>query len=261
LILARFVLAGAALAACAQGAMLYITDGDSAVLQAIDTATGSISFTASTHNIGYPIAVRDAIWIGERDNSDEAVEYNLADGSPTGNVAALPGPNFGNFVDGAVNGSVNYTLIAFGGSSTVYQTNEDWTNPTSMFGVTGSDIVGITFDAVSGTLWISDSSTIYQYSLLGTLLGSFAHTGSRGSLAWDGTDDTLWYVPNSAGSPLLQYSKGGALLQSLTTPVRADNVWGAEFGAASTPIPEPGTMALMGAGFVGLCWMRRRRHA
>jgi len=239
--------------------MLYITDGDSATLQAIDTTSGSISFSATTHTIGYPIAVRGTIWIGERDNDDQAVEYNIADGSPTGNTAALAGPSFGNFVDGAVNGSVNYTLVAFTSSSTVYQTNADWTNPSSLFSVSGSDIVGITFDSVAGTLWISDSSTIYQYSLAGALLGSFAHSGGRGSLAWDSGDDTLWYVPNEEDDPLLQYSKGGALLQSLSTPTRASNVWGAEFAAAGGgEVPEPGTVALMGAGLAGLLLLKRR---
>lgn len=260
---ARLLLLGAALGVCAQAATIYITNGDSAALQAIDTTTGAISFTASTHIIGYPIAVRDTIWIGERDNFGQAVEYNLANGSATGNSASLSGPSYGNFVDGAVNGNVNYTMSAFGGSGTVYRTNADWTNPVAMFNVGGNSVVGITYDSAAGTLWISDLSSIYQYTLTGSLVGSFAHSGNSGSLAYDPADDTLWYVPNSASAALLQYNKAGQLLQSLSTPSRSGNVWGAEFqmGGGVAAIPEPGSLTLLGAGLAGLFWLHRRKQS
>jgi hypothetical protein len=260
--LARLLILVLVACASAPAAMIFVSNGDSSQLQAINTLTGAISYTATTHTIGYPIAVRDSIWIGQRDNAGQSVEYNLADGTPTGNSATLVGPNYGNFVDGAVNGNVNYTTLAFNGSTTVYQANADWTNPTSLFNIAGGDqFVGITFDGNLGTLWISDRNSIYQYSLAGGLLGSFAHSGDRGSLAWDPGDDTLWYVPNGSSSPLLQYSKAGALLQSLSTPTRSGNIWGAEFqvDGGLGEIPEPATLTLMGAGLAGLYFLRRRK--
>lgn len=235
--------------------VLFITNGDAATLQAVDTATGNLLYSATTTSLAYPIVVRDTIWLGHRDDTGSAIEYALANGLPTGNTAALPGTNFGNFVDGAAVGNFNYTLVAFTSSSTVYRTNLDWTNPVSAFTVSGNDIVGITYDTASGNLWISDQSSIYQYSLTGTLISQFAHAGSRGSLAYNPSSDTLWYVPNASGSPLLQYSKTGTLLQSLTVNGRSSNVWGAEFSV----IPEPSTYALLGLGLAGLFWRHRRR--
>ena len=111
----------------------------------------------------------------------------------------------------------------------MYSTEVDWTNPVPLFQVSGSVIVGITFDAVSENLFISDTSSIYEYSLGGSLLSQFSHAGGNGCLAYEVTTDTLWYVPNNATAPLLRYSKTGTLLQSVTTPTRSGNVWGAEF--------------------------------
>lgn len=234
---------------------LYFTNGDASSLQAVNVTTGQLTFSVTSHPLGYPIVVRDTIWLGHRDNGTSAREYGLGDGTPTGNTATLSSNSFGNFVDGAVVGSYNYTLSAFGSSATVYRTNSDWTNPESVFSVTGNDLVGITYDNNSGNLWISDQSTIYQYTLTGALVSQFNHTGSRGSLAYQASTDTLWYVPNTTSTPLLQYGKDGQLIQSLAVAGRSGNVWGAEFQA----IPEPSTSALLALGLGALVWLHRRR--
>jgi hypothetical protein len=259
-LLAAACLIGLASSAFAQR-IVYITNGDAQELQAIDVATGAINYTATTHSIGYPPAVRNAIWIGQRDNSGPSREYSLATGAFTGNQVTLTGPNFGNFVDAGVNGNVNYTLVAFVTSTTVYRTDPNWQNAVSMFSFSGSDIVGITYDSVTGTLWTSDQNNIYNYTLGGSFLSQFAQAGGRGSLAYEPATDTLWYVPNSSSSPLLQYSKAGALLNTVSTPTRSSNVWGAEFAVSA--VPEPSTLLLGGLGAAGV-WatrkaMRRRR--
>ncbi len=243
LVLCGFVLASAALA---QTDPLYVTNGDSARLARVQ---GGVVTTSTTHVRGYPIAVRNTIWIGDYNGAQpNSIEYTLA-GVPTGNTTPYT-PVFA--VDGAVNGNTNYQLgNAFSGSATVYSANADWSGQTPMFNVAGSDLVGITYDAVGGSLFISDRSNIYEYDLAGNLLGQFAHTSGRGSLAWEPSTDTLWYVPNGANN-IDQYSKTGSFLGSVSTPGLASNNWGAEF-----VVPEPATMMLLAAG--SLILARRRR--
>jgi hypothetical protein len=237
-------------------ALLYITDGDAAKLQAIDTTTGQIAFTATTSSLAYPIAVRDTIVLGHRDSPGITGAYELTTGSLIGTIQLPLGtPNWSQTVDGAAGGNYNYTFAAFTNSTTVYRTDASWANPTAAFTLTGSDLGGITFDSASGNLWVSDYSAIYQYTTSGTLLSQFAHSSDRGALAYQSSTDTLWFVPNSSASPLLQYSKTGTLLQSLTVSGRSGNVFGAEFAA----IPEPSTYALFALGLGVVLWLRRRR--
>lgn len=231
----------------AQSTALYVTDGDSARLARVQ---GGAVTTSTTHVRGYPIAVRNTIWIGDYNgNQPNAIEYAL-NGAPTGNFAPYS-PVFA--VDGAVNGNTNYQLgNAFNSTATVYSANFNWTGQAAMFNVSGQDLVGITFDTVNGTLWISDRNNIYQYGLGGNLIGQFAHQSGRGSLAYEAATDTLWYVPNGANF-IDQYSKAGTFLGSVSTPGLSSNNWGAEF---ANVVPEPASFAALGLGLLAL---RRRK--
>lgn len=247
-----------ALSASAQ-LTLFVTDGDSNSLQAINTGDGTIqSYTSSSSE--YAIAVRGTIWLRPYYSSLFAWEYDLA-GSVTGNTAEInPTPNSEQWLDGTTDGSFNYTLGWTGSSAVnIYRANGDWSNAELLFNTgslaLGDDLMGITFDFVSGNLWISGQTTISQVTLTGVLISQFSHQGGRGSLAYQSSTDTLWYVPNSTESALLQFSKEGQLLQSLIVAGRSDNVWGAEFQA----IPEPSTYALLALGLGVLVWLRRRR--
>ncbi len=230
---------------------LYVTNGDARRLAAVNGNTATIT---STFQLAYPLAVRDTIWIGTYAGNTTASEYTLA-GVATGNTAAA---SLVYGVDGASNGSTNYTLgNAFSGSSTVYRANADWTGAASMFNVLGNDLVGITFDNVSGNLWVSDMNRMYQYSLTGTLISSFLHSGSRGSLAYEGATDTLWYVSNNSNT-IRQYGKNGALLDTVTVSGLQSNNWGAEFAQIQNRVPEPGSLALLALGLAGAALARRK---
>lgn len=231
---------------------LYVTDGDSARL-AIVQGNGP-AVIKNTFVRGYPIAVRrDSIWLADYSSSNDSRQYDLA-GNATGLTAAYS-PIFA--VDGAVNGAINYALGgAFSSSGTVYSANSDWTNQTALFSVSGSDLVGITFDTVFDSLWISDVNTIYQYSLAGALLSSFTHSSGRGSLAYEMSTDSLWYVTNGSNT-ITQYSKTGSLLQTVAVAGLRSNNWGAEF-APPVPIPAALPLLVTGLGFFGI--LRRRRN-
>ncbi|MBA3850460.1 MAG: hypothetical protein C0502_10785 [Opitutus sp.] len=236
--------------------VLYFTDGDSSRLQAVNVTTGQLVFTATTSSLAYPIAVRDTIALGHRDSPGLTGQYNLTDGSLIGSTQAPLGtPNWSQTVDGAAAGNFNYTFAAFSNSTTVYRTDANWANATVAFTLTGSDLVGITYDINTGNLWVSDTNTIYQYTTSGTLVSQFSKVSGRAALAYQSSTDTLWLVPNSSSSPLLQYSKSGTLLQSLTVGGRSGNVFGAEFQA----IPEPSTCVLLGLGLGFVAWFCRRR--
>jgi hypothetical protein len=236
-------------AALAQTSALYVTDGDSARLARVQ---GGVVTTSSTHVRGYPIAVRNTIWIGDYNGAQpNAIEYTLA-GAATGNTA-LYTPVFA--VDGASNGNINYQLgNAFNTSATVYSANANWTNQAAMFTVQGTDLVGITFDNVNGTLWISDQNNIYQYGLGGNLISQFAHQSGRGSLAYEAATDSLWYVTQGSDT-IGHYSKAGAFLGNVNAPGLSSNNWGAEFAS----VPEPGTVAVLAIGALAL--LRRRRKS
>jgi len=227
-IVAGLVLAGAVSTAYAQTDTLYVTDGDSSRMAIVQG--GTLQNVVTTHNKGYPIAVRNTIWIGDYNGTQpNSIEYNLA-GAPTGN-AVLYTPHFA--VDGGVNGNKNYELgNAFSTSATVYSADPDWQNETPMFTVFGSDLVGITFDTVNGTIWISDNTLIYEYDLAGNLVSEFAHSSGRGCIAYEPSSDTIWYVTNGSNT-ITQYSKIGLVMQTLQISGLASNNWGAEFAISA----------------------------
>ena len=208
----------------AQTDVLYITDGDSNDIWAVQ---GGVVFDQNLDvggNRRYRVAARDTLWLGDMDTGTN-VELTQ-DLDPTGNTSPT-GIDIFEGTDGAADGTYNYTVESFVNSAGVYRFGSDWTGGEFMFTVTGNGIVGITFDPVNGSLWISDQANVYEYDLTGQLLGQFAHTGSWGSLAYEPTTDTLWYVSNSSDL-LRQYAKDGTLLDTVSSGV-TQNVWGAEF--------------------------------
>jgi hypothetical protein len=240
---------GVAAAAQAQSSSLYVTDGDSNFIKKIRNGAVVDQNLSTGGSRRYRVAINTTIWLGDMDSGTNA-EFDLGldftgNTSPTG-IDIFEG------TDGATDGTFNYTVESFVNSGGVYRFNADWTAGTKLFTVAGVQIVGITYDTLSGTLWISDIDSIEQYDFAGNKLSSFQHAGDRGSLAYEPATDTLWYVTNSGGNTIRQYSKTGQLLQTLNVGF-GGNVWGAEFA-----IPAPGAA---GAALAGL-WLaaaRRRR--
>lgn len=234
--------------ALAQSSALYVTDGDSQRLAIAQNGNATIK---TTYVRGYPIVVRNTVWIGDYSASIPAREYDLA-GNATGNTSAYTARNA---VDAGTDGVNNYMLgNAFSGNATVWRTDGQFGNQVALFSVQGSDLVGITYDMNSNTLWISDNTNIYNYTTGGQLLSSFAHGRGRGCLAWEPSTDTLWYVNNGSNN-IHQFTKTGTFLQTVVMNGLTSNNWGAEFQMA---IPAPGALAML--GLAGLVSARRRRR-
>lgn len=241
---------------------LILADGDSLSLQSYNLQTGAQNWSVTSFNLGYPLSVRETIWLGHRDNLDSAIEYSVATGAPTGNSAALSGDNQSQLLDGATDGTFNYS-VRFPNSA-VFRANGDWTNSTFLFNapVGGNTAFGITYDTSSSRLWLNAGGNLYRYSLAGVEEFSFPHTGGNGGIAFDNSNNTLWIVPNDPSADLLQYDTNGNFLSSLTALGRSSNVWGAEIQFAA--IPEPGTIALIAGlavtGGVGAWWRKRKNN-
>jgi len=197
---------------------------------------------------------------------DAGSQYTL-NGTYTGTTYPVPSAVQGaSFFDGASDGTNNYAVDH--GTGNVWKFNGNWANPQLLFTASDSSSLGIAYDTTNNTLWISndsfDSSSIYHYSLTGTLLGSFQLADSGNTfytgLALDPADNTLWIFDYADGADAMdQYSKDGTFLGQLSL-AGADPgaiIFGAEF-AEATPTPIPGALLLFGPGLAALAFVRRR---
>lgn len=151
--------------------------------------------------------------------------------------------------DGNYNYSVNYT------TGDVIQFDRSWASPVSLFSLsTGLPGAGwITMNAADGSFWVSQwggGDLVQHLSHTGTLLGSFnSGVNNSAGLAFDPADGTLWMGDWQNPYTLHQFSQGGALLQSETFSL--NGTWyGMEFD--ETPVPEPASIGLLGAGFLAV---------
>ena len=202
-----------------------------------------------------PIAVAGDVRTTGNSSTTIGGQYSLA-GIPTGTTyvsLAIASTAYDSTTDGSHNYVVDYT---YGG---VYQTARDFTNPVALFTASGLYNLGITYDPVNRSLWISGwgNTMVTDYSLNGTVITSF-DTGHyfNGALAMDPATHTLWLVDDENTFNLEQYSTAGALL---STGPNVGYTLGGEFDMGATPTPEPGTLIMFGSGVVGLAGVVRRK--
>mgnify|MGYP001165879763 CR=1 FL=1 len=250
-IMAAIAVAGAAATASAQTQPYYITDGDASTMFIVQN--GSLQATKATYNLGYPIAVRNTIWLGHRDDAG-AFEYDLF-GDATGGSSA-GGNGFSQLLDGATGIANNYGIECCGGPNSVTIADPDWSNQKVLFNLPGgAEGVGIAYATSTNTLFAMFffEMTVNEYDLNGTLLNRWNYQDQfEAALAYEASTNTLWTAQNS-GNIIRQYALDGTPLQTITVAGLGNfgNIWGGEM-----QIPAPGSLALVAAG--GLMFRRRR---
>lgn len=246
-----------ALPASAQQTPFYVFDGDAQRGFIVQNGNATVF---NTFGLGYPVSVRNTVWLGDRDNR-EAREFDLA-GNPTGNTSA-GGPVITQILDGTTDGINNYGGVFSAGRVTI--ANLDWSNQSVLFNLPDS-AAGITYDPTTNTLFVGlFNNQLQQYSLTGTLLNTFQTQFFMRSLAYEALTDTLWFAQ---GSQVRQLDKSGNLLNTVNVTGTNFGGFGNNFGGEMPIIrnggganaPEPGSaaLALLGLSALGL-WARRKR--
>ena len=266
-ILALLASALVAQAAHATTEVLYITNGDASTIQAIQgnaIITQNLAMPGPSH---YAIAVRDTIWTAGYQAGQNRQEFANATLLPTANNGAFTAPA-GNpeIIDGTTDGAFNYTIND--GTGDVLRYNLDWSGaPVTVFTAVcgGGFCPGITYDPVNQSIWVVDGANISEYAMDGTPLGSFAHGAGEGGLAFETSTNSLWLVSNSPSNTLRQFSRAGALLNTVVTAANySNNVWGAEFRSFAGPATQVPTLSEWGLLVLSLllglgAWVAVRR--
>jgi hypothetical protein len=254
--------------AAAQGPIspYFLTAGDQVMNHRL---TGMSLLSWGAANAGeYPIAVYGGSINRVRTSgpiTGNGAEYDF-NGNVTGGPFSLSG--VGSCWDSTTDGNFNYLMDYSNGN--VLRASLTYGAVTTLFGgFNFGDFLGITYDRNNNSLWISGwgSNVVRDYTLGGSLLSSFSATaapGSLTSLALDPADNTLWMGTQNTLGTFFQYSKAGALLQTVVIPgLAGQNTLGGEFPFAASAVPEPMTIALAGLGLAGAAgagWRRVKRR-
>jgi hypothetical protein len=239
-----------------------------------DSGTASWAFKDSTGALTV-FAIDGTIKTATSDPGAPGREYSL-----TGEVLDGVYPNllkdgrpFGLFADGATDAVHNYSVTTHIAGGNVYQFTTEWDSAQFLFSTGYKGSLGIAFDNITNTLWISSTGDHYgadpddnnnfirNYDLTGNLLYSIDASqieGRHEGLAIDYMTNTLWL---SSESGLTELTKSGEILRT----IHSDAPYGfsaleTDYANAST-VPEPTSVALFSLGAIGIGFIGRKRKA
>lgn len=232
-------LALAAGTAGAQTSDLYLTDFSSAATWVVRGGQVVRQFNRSGTGQDTGCTVLATLRCVGTYDGESGREYAL-EGTPL--AATYPNAGWDSLYDAATDGT-RFWSVAHNDGDTGYalvEADANWGGIHVLFAPARRSS-GVAWDPETSSLWITNnvggSDRVQRVDLAGNVLFEFAavHDGGGYGLALDPADGTLW-IPGAFGTrgQLFQYSRTGALLQTVTLPALGDVV-GAEFGGAGAP--------------------------
>ncbi len=168
--------------------------------------------------------------------------FSITDTSnPTNNTLLVTSPGGGFSVPLSLNHEVDDITLA----------NYTTTDPNHSF-------LSISTDTIEGTFTFTKPVS-NTYSVNGnvteTTLDLFGHISSNGTLTWDNNDLSVGFSDGST----LDIGMGPSTFGNGNGTSDAGTV-SANFTLTKEPVPEPASMAMLGAGLLGLGMLRMRRR-
>ena len=170
--------------------------------------------------------------------------------------------NFGNFsstagqhLDGTLDTNAMRTYASNWSTGDVLQyANDYFDSPTvSIYNAGANSLYSITYHAGRNSLFLGLGGQITEIDTSGNVIGSFATPdGIVRSLAYDGSDGTMWYL-SSSGNDIVQIDALGNELGRAVV-----NLGGNYFGGEIAPVPEPATFVALGLGLAALLVRRKK---